>query len=95
MSITLTNPGMAAVKAFIEEELLNARKQGFDENTDLIEQHVIDSIGLLRLITCIEENCQIQVPDEDMVAENFRSLAAIQTFVDRRQGCSEPREKAK
>lgn len=78
--------GMAAVKTFIEDELLNGRKEAFNEKTDLIEEGVIDSLSLLRLITCIEQSCQIQIPDEEMLPENFRSLAAIQSFVQRQQG---------
>jgi len=85
MSTMSSKPNMDAVRAFIQEELFNGQKEVFDEKTDLIEQGVIDSLTLLRLVTFIEQNCQIQVPDEEMLPENFRSLAAIESFVERRQ----------
>lgn len=81
----------AAVKTFIEEELLNGRQVKIDENADLIEQGVIDSLSLLRLVTFLEEKCQIQVQDEEIVPENFRTLGAIQEFVAKRQGANKPR----
>jgi acyl carrier protein len=91
MSTSSPDPSMMAVKTFIEEEILNGQKEKFDEKMDLIEKGAIDSMSLLRLISFIEQNCQISVPDEDMLPENFRSLAAIRSFVARRQGASESR----
>jgi len=82
---------MAVVRAFVEEELLNGKKENLDENTDLIEQGVIDSLSLLRLTTFLEQNCRIVVEDEEIVPENFRTLAAIHAFVMKRQESSQPK----
>jgi len=81
---------MAVVRSFVEEELLNGKKENLDENTDLIEQGVIDSLSLLRLTTFLEQNCRIVVEDEEIVPENFRTLAAINAFVLKRQESSNP-----
>jgi acyl carrier protein len=79
---------MAVLRAFVEEELLNGKKESLDDNTDLIEQGVIDSLSLLRLTTFLEQNCHIQVEDEEIVPENFRTLAAINAFVTNHQEAS-------
>jgi acyl carrier protein len=73
----------AAVEGYIGEELLQGREIHLTEETDLIKQGVIDSMSLLRLINFIEDQCQIVVRDEDMVPENFRSLASIKGFLAR------------
>ncbi len=73
----------AAVTNFIREELLYDSDQVLQEDTDLIEKGVIDSMSLLRLVSFLEEQCQITVEDEDLVLGNFRSLGAIQAFVRR------------
>jgi acyl carrier protein len=73
------------VKTFIELELLAGRTENFNESTDLIAEGIIDSLGLMRLVSFLEENCQVQVLDEELVAENFRTLAAIQSFVTKHQ----------
>lgn len=88
MSLGQSNHGVGAVKTFIEMELLRGQKENFDESTDLIAEGIIDSLGLMRLVTFLEENCQVQVLDEDMVAENFRTLAAIQSFITKHQAAS-------
>jgi acyl carrier protein len=85
MSLNGYNQSQDAVKTFIKEELFGRGEETFDETTDLIEAGVIDSLSLMRLISFVEENCHVQVSDEDMVAENFRTLAAIRSFIANRQ----------
>jgi len=72
---------MAAVKNFIAGELLYGDDQGLDYETNLIDSGVIDSMSLLRLISFLEEHFQIQVPDEAVIPDNFRSLSAIESFL--------------
>ena len=74
-------PIQQTVKKFLTDEL--SYGEGFGPNTDLIEQGVIDSMSLLRLVTFLEERYELRVQDEDLVPENFRTLAAIDTFVQR------------
>lgn len=85
MSLDQSNHGVSAVKTFIKEEFFGGCQEKFDETTDLIEAGIIDSLSLMRLISFVEENCHIQVSDEEMVADNFRSVAAIQSFIENRQ----------
>jgi len=72
-----------AVKNFIANELMYSGDAKLNDTTDLIEEGVIDSISLLRLVGFLEEQCKIEVPDEDLVPENFRSLSAIRAYVSR------------
>jgi acyl carrier protein len=44
---------------------------------DLLESGVVDSLGLLKIVSYIEETLQISIEPEAMLPENFRSLAAI------------------
>ena len=71
------------VKAFIERELLYGEEGGLDDNTDLIGREVVDSVGLLRLVSFLEEQFHIQIQDEDLVPNNFRSPLAIEGLVKR------------
>ncbi len=52
------------------------------EEFQLIENRVIDSMGLLRLIAWMEPAFGIEVADEEVVPANFGTLAAIQRLVD-------------
>jgi acyl carrier protein len=78
---------LSSIKNFIRTELIYDDEKDFDENTNLIERGIVDSMSLVRLISFIEENCEIQVQDEDIVPENFSSLNKISNFItERRKG---------
>ncbi len=73
-----------ALKKFIQENLVRDSKDiEIDENESLIERGVIDSMGLLSLITFIEGYTGIRVPDEEVLLENFMTISTIQQTVER------------
>jgi acyl carrier protein len=74
---------LASIKTFIRTELIYDDEKDFDENTNLIERGIVDSMSLVRLISFLEENYNIQVQDEDIVPENFSSLTKIASFLGR------------
>ena len=51
---------------------------------DLLEAAVIDSLGILQLISFLEERYGIKVDDEDLAPENFRSVESIVDFVEKK-----------
>lgn len=55
---------------------------GADEN--LLEQGIIDSLGIMKLIIFIEKAFGIKVPDEDVVPENFESLNSMARFIEQK-----------
>jgi acyl carrier protein len=56
------------------------------DDLPLIANHVIDSLGLLRLVGRLESEFGIRIADEDVVAANFGSIAQIADYVSRAQG---------
>jgi acyl carrier protein len=73
------------MKSFIRAELIYEDDQDFDENTNLIQRGIVDSMSLVRLISFIEEQYDIRVQDEDIVPEHFSSLNTIANFIARRR----------
>jgi acyl carrier protein len=55
------------------------------DDLSLIEGQVIDSLDLLTLISAIEEEFDVEVPDEDLLPDNFSSIAGIAVYVESRQ----------
>jgi acyl carrier protein len=51
---------------------------------DLLAQEIIDSHGLLEVVGFLESRYSITVADEDLLPENFQSLASIEAFVARK-----------
>lgn len=73
-----------ALKSFIEENLVRDKSSGpVAPNESLMERGVLDSLGLMNLIAFIEEKTGIRIPDDEVMLENFETINAIVTTVDR------------
>lgn len=66
----------------IEEFLPDVDPAGFDIEYDLLTNGVVDSLGLLKLIAWIEDRFGIEIGDTHLDPDNFRSVTAIDTFVN-------------
>ena len=72
------------IHEFIVKDLLWEKQTELDSETQLLEEGIIDSIGLFRMVTFLEETFHIRVPDEDLLAENFQSIRRIGDYVKER-----------
>lgn len=71
------------LQAFISEKLLGGRAISVDE--DLLLTGLVDSLGVMTLVAHIEESIGAPVPMEDVILENFASVAAITTYLSTRE----------
>ena len=53
----------AVLKEYIREELMNGSNGELDEAENLLAAGIIDSLGILRLVSFVEEKFGIEVPD--------------------------------
>ena len=56
----------------------------FAEGDSLLDNGVITSLGIYRLVTFFEENFRIRVPDDDLVPHNFRTITEMGRYVRER-----------
>lgn len=73
------------LKRFITTELLANRQElnlGPDDN--LLISGLIDSLGVMRLVSFIEDNFGIHVPPEDVTIENFQSISILSAYLESR-----------
>ncbi len=47
----------------------------------IFKEGILDSMGLVSLISFLEEEFNIKVSDKDLVEENFESINAITEFI--------------
>ena len=57
-------------------------KKSLDPDEDLLEQGIIDSLGLMKLIAFMEETFGIKILDEEIVPENFQSINSMAKLVE-------------
>lgn len=73
------------VRQFILEELASAKGiSQFSDDESLMANGVIDSLGIFRVVTFLEENFGIRVGDEEITAENLQSVDTIEQLVMRK-----------
>ena len=54
------------------------------ESDVVLDEIGIDSVGMIDLVYALEEQFAITINDEDVMPENFRSIAAITALVTRK-----------
>ncbi|SHI51823.1 acyl carrier protein [Algibacter luteus] len=67
----------------IEQELANEEiEDGLELTDDLLGSGILDSLGMMKLISFIEEAYSIQVAPEEMVIENFMTVESICKYIN-------------
>ena len=57
----------------------------YENETALIDDHILDSFGIITLISEIEEKFDIEVDAAEMTPENFNSASAMWKMIQRLQ----------
>ena len=70
--------------AFFKENFMVELGKDFNETDSFLDNGIIDSTGVLELITYLEENFNIKISDEDIIPDNFDSLKAIINYIKER-----------
>ena len=78
----MSDDAAARIHSFIENDLLMGQGVAFDDDDLLLEDGIIDSLGLLDIVTFIETEFDIAVDDADVTLDNFGSVKAIASYVE-------------
>ena len=60
------------------------------EDASFLEEGVVDSTGVLELVMFVEETFSITVEDEEIVPEDFDSVAQLAAYIRRKTNSSLP-----
>ncbi len=69
-------------------EILEDIQPGVDYSTctTLIDDHILDSFGILSLVSEIEDAFDVEVSPAELVAENFNSADSLWKMINRLKG---------
>ena len=74
------------LKEYIAQEFMFDRPASdLDGNISLIEEGIIDSLGIFMLISFIESQFGVKVQPEDVVLDNFKTIDTIKELIVTRQ----------
>ena len=69
------------LSAFITKALVTKDAVDLDPAESLLESGVLDSMGVIEVVSFIEKEFGVAVEDEEIVPENFESIRALARFV--------------
>lgn len=73
----------AEIREFVVTELMwGGDPAALDDDTSLIDNGVIDSLGIVKLVLFLEREFGIKVRDEELSPATFDSISSIASFVE-------------
>lgn len=66
---------------YIKNEIMRNGKAELAEEDDLLSSGILDSLAILQLVAFIDETFGIEVPDQDVVYENFNSIKVLDDYL--------------
>ena len=70
------------VRGFIVGELMHQDAQAaVGDDDSLLERGILDSLGLVKLLTFLEQEYRIVLPDEEVIPDHFETISAIVALV--------------
>ena len=74
----------AEVKDYIEKNFVYDQETNFKVDESLLDSGLVDSTGILEVVSFIEETFNISIEDEEMVPDNLDSVNKIASFIFRK-----------
>lgn len=72
------------LRSFIVANYLFGRGERLQDNLSFLDNGLVDSTGILELVSHLEQQYGIRVEDEELVPDNLDSLAALTRYVQRK-----------
>jgi acyl carrier protein len=75
------------IEEFIRTQFsVSSADPGFDRGVDLFEGGYVDSMGIVELLEFLSQEFDVQIPDDDLLSEDFSSIMGIAQIVSRNLG---------
>ena len=73
------------IKQFIYTEILYGQENiRLEETTQLLDEGIIDSLGIMKLLAFLEETFSIRMSEDELIPENFESVGVISLLVEKK-----------
>ncbi|MFV1975183.1 MAG: acyl carrier protein [Candidatus Scalindua sp.] len=80
-------PLKSEIRRFIIENYLYGQDgNDFADDTSFLEKGLIDSTGVLELVSFVQEKYGISVADEELIPDNFDSIQNLSAFIIKKNG---------
>jgi acyl carrier protein len=73
----------AVLVDYIKNDIMRNKNAKLDESEDLLSSGILDSLAILQLVAYIDKTLGIEIPDEDVVYDNFKSINSLVTYLQK------------
>lgn len=70
------------VRTFMVSNVLLGQSATFSDEDSFLEQGILDSTGVLELVSFLEQTYGVTVADEDLVPDNLDSIRKIALYIE-------------
>lgn len=81
ISLEPARTDIEAMRSFIVQSFLLGAGDELEDSTPLMEAGILDSTGVVELVSFLEKQFNISIADEEITAENLNSLENMARFV--------------
>ena len=75
---------LETVRKFVVDNFLFGEGSQLQDDTSFLQGGIIDSTGILELVTFLEETWSIKVEDAELLPENFDSLKNVAGYLQQK-----------
>ncbi len=72
------------IRAFIQKNFFSS--DAFTDEDSLFQKGIVDSTGVLEVVAFVEETFKVKVKDQDLVPDNFETIARLARYVRAQTG---------
>jgi acyl carrier protein len=69
------------IRDFVQELANTKGVSSFTDEESLLENGVLDSMTIFRVVSFLEDNFGVRIGDEDIYSENFETVDKIEKYV--------------
>jgi len=74
-----------SIRAFIVKKFPASRKKVLDDDLPLIQSGIIDSLGVLDVVSFLEQTFSVKIEDEELTPDNFSSIGCLTAFIKKKR----------
>ncbi len=83
--ISEANQVQPSIRSFILKKFPAARKRLLDDDVQLLASGIVDSLGVLDVVTFLEQTFKLKIEDDELTPDNFGSIRQLTSFVAHKQ----------
>lgn len=70
------------IRTFIVDNFLFGEDGSLQEDSSFLKEGIVDSTGILQLVSFLQERYRVVIEDEELTPENLDSIRRVVTFIE-------------